>query len=126
LQARQRVWDYGQQAELLEPHFVEIRLDRFLAPLEIVCDGQELRTWTSWTPDAKALLPKADAVVLADGTGRELPRLWADVEAVCGPFPIESVSYPQRYSGLGWPDAETLARLAATTEPPPWLSFKAR
>lgn len=120
--ARQRAWDYGQQAELLEPHLADVQLDRFVAPLEIVRDGADLRTWTSWTSDAKPLLPKADAVVLMESNGRVLPRLWADVEAVCGPFRAEGATYPQRYSGLGWPDPQTLQRLAETTKPPPWLS----
>jgi uncharacterized protein YtpQ (UPF0354 family) len=119
--ARQRVWDYGQQAELLERHFADIPLDRFLAPLEIAKDGSHLRTWTSWASDARALLPKADAVVLMDGDGRALPRLWQDVEAACGPFPVEGATYPQRYNCGDWPDTETLQRLAATTKPPAWL-----
>ena len=119
--ARQRAWDYGQQAEMLEPYFVAIQLDRFLAPLEIVKDGSRSRTWTSWAWNANPLLPKADAVVLLGEGGQALPRLWQDVEALCGPFQAEGATYPQRYNCGDWPDAETLQRLAATTEPPAWL-----
>jgi hypothetical protein len=125
LWAAQRAWDYGQQAELLEEHFADIQLDRFLAPLEIIEDGSETRTWTSWASDAAALLPKADAVVLIEPGAPVLPRLWKDVETVCGPFRAEGATYPQRYSGLEWPDAATLQRLAETTEPPAWLAAPA-
>jgi len=117
----QRAWDYGQQAEVLEAHFTAIGLDRFLAPLEIIRDGPHLRTWTSWASDAQASLPKADAVILVQPGGRALPRLWKDVETICGPFQAEGATYPQRYSGLDWPDAEALERLAAV-EAPAWLS----
>jgi hypothetical protein len=64
-------------------------------------------------------------VVLIEPGAPVLPRLWKDVETVCGPFRAEGATYPQRYSGLEWPDAATLQRLAETTEPPAWLAAPA-
>jgi hypothetical protein len=116
---KQRVRDYAQQGEMLEAHFKELGVDRFVAPLEPIWTDDGLRTWTSWAEGAGAVLPRADAVVLVDARDRALPRLWEDVEAIHGPFRPEGMTYPQRYSAP-WPDAEALERLAAV-EAPAWL-----
>lgn len=121
---KQQVRDYAQQGDMLQRHFDDLGLDRFLAPLEAVMDGPRLRTWTSWTRQARPLLPRADAVVLIDSDGLALPRLWRDVEAVCGPIPEEGRTYPQRYGGSDWPDAECLERLRTTTAAPAWLAVE--
>lgn len=120
---RQRVRDYAQQGEVLEAHFEELGVDRFVAPLEPIWTEHGLRTWTSWAEGAGAVLPRADAVVLMDARDRALPRLWEDVEAILGPFRPEGMTYPQRYSAP-WPDAGALERLAAVAAPA-WLPVTA-
>ncbi len=116
------VRDYGQQGEMLEQHFAELALDRFLAPLELTFDRAQPKTWTSWAQEARAVLPKADAVVLIDAQGQSLPRLWEDVEAICGSFSPQGATYPQRHDGQLWPSPEVWRRLSETTTAPAWLS----
>jgi hypothetical protein len=122
LTVKQRRWDYLQQAGRIEPRFAEI--DRYVAPFEVLLHDGEMRSWTSWAQDARSVLPKTDALVMVNAAGEVLPRLWKDVEQVCGPLPLEDTAYPPRFSGLRWPDNDAWRRLREL-DGPSWLPASA-
>jgi hypothetical protein len=97
----------------------------FVAPLEARGDGDELRTWTSWTKGASTMLPRADVIGLHDSAEDGVFRRWEDVEAVCGPFLVDDTTYPPRFRAEQWPTAEAWDRLKTAFDRPGWIKIKA-
>lgn len=118
LPVNQRIWDYGLQEEALAADLETRAEGLHVAGLDALNDGARIVTFATWTDGAPTLLPRADALVLADGEGRRLLRRWEDVEAVCGVFAQEPDLDPPRYRTGAPPDAEALRRLRETYAPP--------
>lgn len=116
LVVHQRLWEYAEQARTLQAHLRAVGRELFASPLEpLAADGR--KTWTRWSQDVSALLPRADTVALTDAAGRTLARRWEDVEAACGPFQPEPGLYPPRYLAERWPAPAAWDRLAACPAP---------
>lgn len=109
--------DYGAQTPELERFFAVQGIEGFVAPLEGVWMDGRLRTWTTWTRDASAHLPRAEIIAMIDRSGRRLIRSWADVELTCGPFQADTRLHPHRFRA-DWPDADAWRRLETQCAPP--------
>ena len=121
LAIREAVWDYGFQTATLEGFFKRQQEDVFVAPLEFIMLRGDAHTWTSWTENVAALLPRSEALGVTGTDGRKLFRLWRDVEAVCGAFVEDPRFHPVRYAAPPWPSPEAWNRLSAGFEAPAWL-----
>lgn len=126
LRARHDLWDYSVQKELLDAQFERIERDVFVATLKGVRDGDLIRTWTTWSGAAVALLPAADAVAMVrDKGGQTIVRLWRDIQEHCGPLKAEPGLYPPRYFVEAGPSAASWERLSRC-EHPAWLQFRSK
>ncbi|MBU1378854.1 MAG: hypothetical protein KKE02_10200 [Alphaproteobacteria bacterium] len=117
---RQSIWDYGLQTPRLETLFAEQERDVFVAPFEFVVVDRDAFTWTSWTQDVPALLPKAQGLAMTLTDGQDVFRLWSDIEAVCGPFAEDATFHPPRYRPPAWPDGDAVERLRRDFPTPEW------
>jgi len=120
LNLRQTVWDYGVQTPVLEGYLDGLDLDVFVAPLHVTDDEGRPATWTSWTENVPARLPRAQAIGLTDARGAQLIRMWGDVETVCGSFGEDTSLYPSRFTPGAWPSKEAWERLRTEYSAPGW------
>jgi hypothetical protein len=124
LRARQDLWDYKVQKELLEAQFERTGREVFVATLNGLRDGGQIRTWTTWTSAAASLLPEADAVAMApELRGQTIVRFWSDIQEQCGPLKAEPGMYPPRYLVEVGPSVAGWERLSQC-EHPAWLQLR--
>jgi hypothetical protein len=120
LSIREQVWNYGLQTPRLEAFLHMKGEDVFVAPLEVLMPRGDAYTWTSWTENVPALLPRAHALGLTDSAERRLVRLWSDVEAVCGSFIEDRTFHPPRFRPPPWPSEDAWRRLETEFATPEW------
>lgn len=93
----QRGWSYQVTREYLQE---ELGDDVFVASAKFAQDEDgRAATLAAWAADTVTACPIVDAIMIqANGDLPEIMRSFADVMAVCGPFPIvETMPYPPRY-----------------------------
>lgn len=116
--------EYGAQRHALEELHQAAGEDVYVAPVTTLerPDGT-LWSWTVWARDVTdGLLPRADVVVLGDGTpdGPIIEARWDDVQRLAG-HALEATGYdPPRWRHRGWPDEATLAALREASEQRPF------
>jgi uncharacterized protein YtpQ (UPF0354 family) len=120
LSIRQDIWDYDPQTRILEGYVHRKEENVFVAPLEFVTKQGDAYTWTSWTEDVPAWLPRAEGIGLTNASGLQLFRLRRDVEAVCGSFVADARFHPPRFTPPLWPDADSWKRLEVEFVEPEW------
>jgi uncharacterized protein YtpQ (UPF0354 family) len=126
LRARQDLWDYKVQKELLDAQFEGTGRDVFVATLNGVRDGGQIRTWTTWTGAAATLLPEADAVAMVRKSGDQtIVRFWGDIQQQCGPLKAEPNMYPPRYLVEVGPSVASWEHISRC-EHPAWLPLRSR
>ncbi len=122
LGAKQELWDYHEQRELLVPYCESKSRDVYVAKVEALKFDARVYGWTTWTQSLPTLLPRVDAVVINRGEGeRPLMRAWADFWSVCGDTLADEQLYPVRYLTPPAIDARRLERLARDFGLPSWL-----
>lgn len=123
---RQRLWDCDIQTPRLERYLEDRGEDVFVAPLEAcVLDGEPF-TWSSWTENVPALLPRADGYGLTSADDRLIFRTWEDIETVCGAFTPDERFHPARYRAPSWPTPEAWRRLETEFSTPDWWEMNTR
>lgn len=120
LSRRQHLWDCDIQTPRLELYLGHLGEDVFVAPLEVTALDDAPYTWSSWTENVPALLPRADGLGLTTADGRRLFRTWDAIEAVCGPFTQDERFHPPRHRAPPWPSGEAWRRLEAEFPTPDW------
>ena len=119
LRVLQALRDYTEQKALLDAHYRAINEDIFVAGLRSAAHEAGGDTWAMWMQAINTLLPRADVIALARGSGDQMEsrsRFWADVEAEFGPFTPETHLYPPRYRLSDWP-ADAWERIEALPKP---------
>jgi len=120
LSRRQHLWDYDIQTPRLERYLEHLDEDVFVAPLEVAVLDEAPHTWSTWTENVPALLPRADGLGLTTLDERRLFRTWDAIEAVCGLFMPDERFHPLRYRAPPWPSAEAWRRLETEFATPDW------
>jgi hypothetical protein len=120
LEVREDIWEDGLQTPALQAYFEHEGSDTYVVPLEFITLEGEAYTWTSWTQDVSALLPRSHGVGLTDADGRILFRSWSDVEIVCGPFIEDRRFHPSRFTPPAWPSTSAWRRLETEFSTPEW------
>ena len=110
-----------EQKKALDAHFQKVARRVHVASLGSVDNDEHFGTVTVWGDYDRTLLPRADSVVVA-GKRRDdhIIRRWEDVEAICGPWPVEPGTYPPRYFVERGPSQQEWESLKAF-ELPDWM-----
>lgn len=108
--------EYGAQKQSLEERLHEQGIELFVAThFAVERESGQVFSYASWTEGPQALLPYTDLVVFAFGGEERSPLVvtWEAAEALASDFweEVEGMEPPRRRT-LGFPDAETIEKLA--------------
>jgi uncharacterized protein YtpQ (UPF0354 family) len=126
LAVRQTHWDYDLQTPLLEAYLEQQGIDIFVAPLGVTNEETCPHTWTSWTADVPVRLPRAEGLGMTARDGRQMFRLWQDIEIVCGAFAEDASLHPSRFTPPEWPSDGDWQRLEREFSEPSWWTASLR
>ena len=116
--ARLAMSEYAAQKEALDKVHQAREVDVYVANLGAVARKKDERpiTWCVWSRDVKALLPRADVVVMNLGDKDIFMVPWADVERLV-PESLTPVPelWPPRHRTGEWPTPEALETLRAAS-----------
>ncbi|MBP6011861.1 MAG: hypothetical protein KBA31_06500 [Alphaproteobacteria bacterium] len=121
LVAKQRLWDYEIQREMIEAHFQKSQRDVYVGKLDAIKFEGRIISYTTWARNVLTLLPKADVVAIPpERGGLALLRKWDDFFAVCGECLTDEGFYPTRYLTPPTMSEERLRRLEREFSIPEW------
>jgi uncharacterized protein YtpQ (UPF0354 family) len=123
LHAKQFLWDYECQRDLLQNYYMRIGRDVCVSKIEARKFGDRVYGLATWSPGLAAQLPRVDAVAIfrPDKGGQVSIRSWADFWTVCGHTLIDEGLYPQRFLTPPSLGAQEADRLERDFRSPDWL-----
>lgn len=122
LVAKQALWDYECQRELLQAHCEQTGRDVWVGKIEANKFGSRVYTFSTWTQGVTTLLPRTDAVAINPGEqGSWFIRTWDDFWSVFSDDLVDEGIYPSRFQTPARMTEKKLERLISEFGLPPWL-----
>lgn len=109
--------EYGEQKAHLDKIHEESGVDIFVANFSVVESDRDSRwrTYCVWSEDIDSLLPRTDAIAIAEdkpGDDALFFCKWQDVfEIASNAIVAEPEVYPERFRTTNWPDERTMNKL---------------